>query len=40
MGQQKEQLEKSEFSPKLPSYITFCHPAVTDDCTNPFLVKF
>ena len=39
-GQQKEQLEKSEFSQKLPSYMTFCRPGVTDDCTNQFLVKF
>ena len=38
--QQKELVEKSEISPKLPSYITFCHPGVTDDCTNQFLVKF
>ena len=30
---------KSEFSLKLPSYITFCRPGVTDDCTNQFLVK-
>ena len=31
---------KSEFSLKLPSYITFCRPGVTDDCSKLFLVKF
>ena len=39
-GQQKEHLENIQFSPKLPSYITFCHPGFTDYCTNQFLVKF
>ena len=39
-GFQNEQLEKSEFSPKLPSCVTFFRPGVTDDCTNQFLEIF
>ena len=34
-----EPLEKSEFSPKLLSCITFCRPGVIDDHTNQFLKR-
>ena len=39
-AQQKEQLDKSEFSPKLPSCITFCRPGVNDDCTMYGVSRF
>ena len=37
---QWKKLNFTSFSPKLPSYITFCRHGVTNKCTNLFVAKF